>query len=358
MTNQTFQSSSAGPGVRDEFYGTASAQPEVSQDAPPDQPEESQSVLPAQPEASQRAASARSEASQSTASAQPEGSQTAAPIRLEEASGTLPIPMSNDYLFRALMQRNRKVLKALICSLLHLEPAAVTNVTILNPIELGEDIDDKTYILDIKVEINWYLLLNLELQVINERNWPERSLCYLSRTFDSLDHGQDYGEVRPAIQIGLLNFTLFEGSPEFYANYYIMNAKNHRIYSDKFRLSVVDLTQIKLATEEDRAYQIDQWAALFTAATWEELEMLAKANPNIQEAVFTVAKLTQDEKIRQQCEAREDYYHRVVARERLLENTKRQLDRAVAQLDQTTAERDKLLKFIQEHGLSIPEGEN
>ncbi len=318
MTNQTFQSSSVGSGARDEFYGAAPAPLEES--------------------------------------------QSAEPVRLEESQGTLPIPMSNDYLFRALMQRNRKVLKALICSLLHLEPAAVTNVTILNPIELGEDMDDKTYILDIKVEINRYLLLNLELQVINEKNWPERSLCYLCRTFDSLELGQDYREVRPAIQIGLLNFTLFEDSPEFYANYYIMNAKNHRIYSDKFRLSVVDLTQIKLATEEDRAYQIDQWAALFTATTWEELEMLAKANPNIQEAVFTVAKLTREEKIRQQCEAREDYYHRVVARERLLENTKRQLDQAVARLDQAAAERDQavaqrdqLLKLIQKYGIHIPE---
>ena len=30
-----------------------------------------------------------------------------------------------------------------------------------------------------------------------------------------------------------------------------MNVKNHRIYSDKSKLSVVDLTQIEMATEED-----------------------------------------------------------------------------------------------------------
>lgn len=37
-----------------------------------------------------------------------------------------------------------------------------------------------------------------------------------------------------------------------------VNEKNYRIYSDKFRLSVLDLTQIELATAEDRAYRIDR----------------------------------------------------------------------------------------------------
>ena len=38
--------------------------------------------------------------------------------------------------------------------------------------------------------------------------------------------------------------------------------------------------------------------------------MLAHNNTDIQEAIATVYQLTQEEKIRQQCEAREDYYRR------------------------------------------------
>lgn len=71
-------------------------------------------------------------------------------IGLDDVHGALPIPMSNDYLFRALMQRNTKVLKSLICSLLHLDPADVTSVIILNPIELGETIDEKPIFLTSK----------------------------------------------------------------------------------------------------------------------------------------------------------------------------------------------------------------
>ena len=120
--------------------------------------------------------------------------------------------------------------------------------------------------------------------------------------------GEKYQSLRPVIQIGLLNFTLFPENPEFYATYEFLNVKNHTIYSDKLRLSVLDLTQTKLATEEDRACQLDHWASLFKATTWEEITMLAQKNEYISEATDTIYQLTQDEKIRMQCEAREDYY--------------------------------------------------
>lgn len=267
---------------------------------------------------------------------------------LDNLHGTVPVRMSNDYLFCALMQRNNRVLKALICSLMHLSPHEVNSAIILNPIELGKTIADKIYILDIKVELNGHTIINLEMQVINEHNWPERSLCYLCRAFDNLNQGQDYEEVHPAIQIGLLDFTLFKDSPEFFANYYLMNTKNHQIYSDKFRLSVLDLTQINLATDEDRTYQIDLWAALFKATTWEELKMLAKTNNDISEAVITVRQLTQEEKIRQQCEAREEYYRRTAGRERLLQRT-------TAERDQAISEKERLLRLLEKHGIDVNE---
>ena len=257
--------------------------------------------------------------------------------------------LRNDYLFRALLQVNSEVLKAFVCSLLYLEPQEVTSIAILNPIVLGDAIDDKTYILDIFVEVNGRTRLNLELQVINERNWPERSLCYLCRTFDSMNRGENYRNARTAIQIGIVNFTLFEQNPEFFSNYYMINEKNRQIYTRKFRLCVLDLTQIELATKQDRKFGLDKWAALLTAATWEDLSMLAKEDQTLKSAIVTIVQLTEDEKIRLQCEAREDYYRRTEGREELLRETEEERDQAVAereqlktQLDQTTTEREQL----------------
>ncbi len=254
----------------------------------------------------------------------------------QSATGPVAIPMTNDYLFRALMQRNNKVLKGLICSLLHMHPEDVTSVIITNPIELGEAIDQKTFMLDIKVFLNASTVINLEMQVINRHNWPERSLSYLCRAFDSLHSGEEYESARPVIQISLLDFTLFKNHPEFYATYKFLNVKNYTLYSDKLRLSVLDLTHTDLATDEDRYYQIDYWASLFKSTTWEEIKMLAQDNEYINEASATIYQLSQEEKVRLQCEAREDYY-------RLQRGMQRRMEKL-------TEEYEKLLLWAKEHG--------
>ena len=222
-------------------------------------------------------------------------------------SGALIVPMTNDYLFRALLQRNNLVLKGLICALLHMEETDISSVIITNPIRLGDSIDNKTFVLDINVILNQHHIINLEMQVINLNNWQDRSLSYLTRNFDHLKKGEDYQLTHPVIQIGLLDYTLFPEHPEFYSTYQFLNVKNHTLYSDKWRISVLDLSRIDLATEEDRQYQLDYWAALFKAKTWEELQMLAQNNNYFKEASETVYQLTQEEEIRQQCLAREDY---------------------------------------------------
>ena len=243
-------------------------------------------------------------------------------------SGPLVIPMTNDYLFRALLQRNNAVLKGLICSLLHLTAEEVSTAEITNPIELGTSFTDKTFILDVKVHLNNLAIINLELQVINQHNWVERSLSYLCRSFDTLQAGKDYRDTRPVIQIGLLNYTLFPAHPEFYATYQLLNVKDYTLYSDKLRLSVLDLTHIELASKQDKALQLDCWAKLFKATTWEEINMLAQENEAIREAAETVYQLTREERIRMECEAREDYYR-----------TQRDLQKFIAQ---QTSEKENL----------------
>ncbi|MDD3416392.1 MAG: Rpn family recombination-promoting nuclease/putative transposase [Lachnospiraceae bacterium] len=226
---------------------------------------------------------------------------------LDSATGKVPYSLTNDYLFRAVMQDNQNVLRGLVCSLLHLKADEINSIDIRNPIILGEQIDSKTFILDLKILLNDNELINIEMQITNYLDWPDRSIGYLSREFDQLNRGSVYANVLLVHQIGILNFTLFPECPEFYATNKIMNVKNHHIYSDKFTLSVLDLTQIHIATEEDISHQLDYWAKLFLAKTWEDIKMLADKNDAIKEAAATMYVMSADEKIRMQCEARERY---------------------------------------------------
>jgi len=260
---------------------------------------------------------------------------------LQAATGPVAIPLTNDYLFRALLQRNNNVLKGLLCSLLQMKEEQIQSVVITNPIILGEAIEDKDFFLDISVVLNNHTIINLEMQVINQHNWLERSLSYLCRCFDNLNKGMNYQDVKSAIQIGILDFTLFPEYPEFYATYQLLNVKTFTKYSDKLRLSVLDLSQIPLATEEDKACGLDHWAALFKATTWEEIKMLAQNDKYINEACETIYQLTQEERISLQCEAREDFYRRQRSNEARMEKLtadNEELNATVEMLNATIAE--------------------
>lgn len=259
-----------------------------------------------------------------------------------QATGKMPYSLTN----RALLQKNNRVLKHLICALLHLRPEKVEAVTILNPIVLGQAIDNKTFILDVRVSLNNAAVINLEMQIVNYRNWPERSLSYLCRNFDHLQKGQDYRESKPVVHIGFLDFPLFPEHPEFYATYKMLNVKNHNVFTDKFVLSVVDLNQIKLATKEDRQWEIDYWAELFKAATWEETKMLAEKNPILEDAVQTLYEMSEEEQIREQCMAREDYYRTINTYEAEILDRDQRLEEKDQQLSQKNQQIEELMREV------------
>jgi len=184
----------------------------------------------------------------------------------KKLTGELPVKMTNDYIFRALLQSDNEVLKHLLASLLRVDVSTINSAEVTNPILLGESIDEKTYILDIKVMMNNNSVINLEMQVIRQPGWNERSLIYACRTYDDLQRGAAYTEVKPVRQIAFCDFTLFEEYPEFYSTYKLINEKNHKVvYTDTFTISNVDLTRVDLATRKDKKYGLDRWCRLFKA---------------------------------------------------------------------------------------------
>ncbi|MBR5422366.1 MAG: Rpn family recombination-promoting nuclease/putative transposase [Lachnospiraceae bacterium] len=245
-----------------------------------------------------------------------------------EASGRIPIRMTNDYMFKAVLQKNRRVLKALICAVLHLNPRRLHKVQILNPIVLGEAVDEKEIILDVRLLFDDQMILDLEMQVEDRHNWRERSLYYVCRNYTQMEGGSDYREAIPSIQIGFLDYTLFPNHPSFCSVYRMMEQDKHYGYSDKVRIHVVDLKQIDRATEEDKRYEIDKWARLFKAETWEEIKMIAAKDRTLAEAAMAIYELSEDDAIRELCWAREDYVHSHAIEER----EKRKLEREIRKM--------------------------
>ena len=222
-------------------------------------------------------------------------------------TGRLRYTLTNDYLFHIVFQKNKTILRGLIRSLLNLRDDEIVEIKLENPIYPGDNINDKSIVLDLLITLNGDRKLNIEMQVLNRKDWPERSLTYLSKSFDKLESGDDYLNVMPVIHIGILDFTLFPEYPEFYAHYAMKNVNNDNIYSDKMLINVLDLTRMDLATKEDEECGLLHWAKLFKAQTWEDIHMLVSSYKDIENIVDVMIEAMADKEVRMQCEARQRY---------------------------------------------------
>ncbi len=279
-------------------------------------------------------------------------------ISLQDATGELDFRLTNDCMFHVVFQKNPKALLGLCASLLHMHPEEIRSVEVLNPFEFKTMPTDKTFILDLKVMLNDDRILNFEVQVVDEKDWPERSLTYACRTFDQLKKGESYLDVKPVRHIGFLDYNLKDFTPEFYATYQLLNVKNHEIYSSKFALSVVNLNQIELATEEDRKYGIDHWARLFKATTWEAIKQMAQENEYISSAAETMFESSQDRSMRIYLEGVEEANRIRRGQERLIEEAAATIAKKEALIAEKESVIEKAEAIISEKDKALAEKDN
>ena len=219
------------------------------------------------------------------------------------ATGKLDYGLTNDYMFHVVMQKNEKVLRGLVGSLLGLPQDEIVSVELKNPIIPGEAIKDKDSILDLNILLNNQRIINIEMQVAEYDFWPERSLTYLCKNFIQLRSGDDYEKVMPCLHIGILDFDLFEEDTHFYSRYRLLNVENRHTYTTKFGINVLQLRRIDNATEEDRKNELDVGARLIKATTWKELKQMAEEHEFVKEAANSIFAVSRDEAVRLECEA-------------------------------------------------------
>ena len=134
-----------------------------------------------------------------------------------------------------------------------------------------------------------------------------------------------------------------------------MDVNTHRIYSDKFSLYVLDLSQIDLATKEDCFWQVDEWAKLFKATTWEEIKMTADKNEYLTETSNTLCDLYADRNVRERCLDRIEYNLRMKRYEDDLARYKEEIMLKDKALEENQKAREKDKKTIKEQSIALDE---
>jgi predicted transposase/invertase (TIGR01784 family) len=173
-----------------------------------------------------------------------------------------------DILFKLLFCKYPDLLKQLISRLLGIQLKSIGEFLITNPEMPPESLGDKFCRLDINMTVDGQRV-DLEVQVDDEGNYPERTLFYWAREYSSaLPAGEDYSQLPRTIIISIINFTQFPCS-EFYSEYKALEVTRHTPLSNRFHLIFFELPKLpEVVTAEDEQ---KLWLALFKAETEEDL---------------------------------------------------------------------------------------
>jgi len=192
------------------------------------------------------------------------------------AKGTkLEYTFKSDVLFKMLFREYQHLLKRLIAVLLGIPLDSISHFHMTNTEMPPEEIGKKFCRLDINMVVD-DKRVNLEIQVEDEGNYPERALFHFARVYSaSLPAGNDYNELPRTIIISIIDFELFN-CEEVHSEFQVLEVTRHTPLTDKCGLHFFELPKMQDVASIDPSSEKDLWLALFNAETEEELEELTK----------------------------------------------------------------------------------
>ena len=202
----------------------------------------------------------------------------------------LEYKFTNDTLFKMLFVRHPDLLKMLIAEMLSIELESIEEFVITNPEMQPEIIGEKFCRLDINMSLDGQKI-DLEVQVANEGDYPERSLYYWAREYSSaLGEGQEYIDLPRTIVISIVAFKLFE-CEQFHSEYKALEVTRHTLLTDRLCLHYFELPKVSESLAVDEKLKL--WLTLFNAKTEEDLAKIeALEVPEMKQAIVAYRKVT------------------------------------------------------------------
>lgn len=169
--------------------------------------------------------------------------------------------------------------------------------------------DDKLGILDLQLDIDDNEKVDVEVQLIDKHNFIERLIYYLSRMYSStVKIGQEYETAKRVVLIAILDYNLeiTKFTEEMQTQWMLRETKNHqKVLTNKIEVDIIELSKVKKEYEKNKNNKKAQWMLFLDDPNSKEVQEIMKENKKIEEAVVTVHKMSEDEKIRRLAYLRE-----------------------------------------------------
>ena len=155
----------------------------------------------------------------------------------------LEYTFKTDTLFKILFVQYPELLKDLICSLLEIPKANISQFDITNSEIPAEAVSEKFCRLDINMIVDGQLI-TLEIQVRNEGDFPERILHQWARVYsNAIESGGDYKKLPRTVIISIIDFPLLK-CKEFHSEFRPLELIRHEELTDKMPLHFFELKKL------------------------------------------------------------------------------------------------------------------
>ena len=213
-----------------------------------------------------------------------------------------------DVVFQSLFsKKNEKITKAFAEAILD---EKVRKITINDDKELfRERPEDKLGILDLELDINDSEKVDVEIQLVDRSNIQERLLFYFSKLYyNEVKKGDDYKKAKRVVMVAILDYDLdLTKEIKNMETIWQLREKNARdlVLTDKVEIAIIELSKVRAEYEKNKNNKKAQWALFINDPNTKEVEEIMKENKDIEEAIVTVHKMTEDEKMRRLADLRE-----------------------------------------------------
>ena len=213
-----------------------------------------------------------------------------------------------DVVFQSLFSKqNERITKAFAEALLEKQ---------VDKIKINEDKElfrgkpeEKLGILDLELDINENEKVDIEIQLVDRSNIQERLLYYFSKLYSNeIKRGDDYEKAKRVIMVAILdyNLNLTKEIKKMETKWKLREENNKDlVLTDKIEIDIIELSKVKDEYERNKQNKKAQWALFISDPNIKEVQEIMKSNEDIEEAVVTVHKMTEDEKMRRIADLRE-----------------------------------------------------
>ena len=215
--------------------------------------------------------------------------------------------LKNDVIFKTFFSRkgNEKFLIDFLSALLKIE---IKNIKIMGEVTLEQLAkDEKGGRIDIQAELNNGIVIDIEMQMEDEKNIEERTTYYAAKILSKeTKKGTEYKNIKQVIMINILNYEML-GFDEYISETVTVLDK-HREYEviKGVKWYFIELPKFR-KIEPDMNEKLNQWLAFIDDYDKELVKVAKGKNKTLKEAGIEMNYLTGDEEVRRLAELREKW---------------------------------------------------